>query len=163
MNVLRSGPVVVTAVLLALAGYLGSLVAERQAWSTPTLRWVSLVTVLALAVALLVSGLWVRRTQKRTARRAISRLAAVRVLVLAQAAAYAGAALGGWHLGVLAQLGAGGGFGSPTSWNAVALVAGGLVLVVVGFVVQAMCKLPPEDPDGEPGSAGGAEGVEGAR
>lgn len=161
MNELRVRTVGLAAVIAALAGFLGGLIAERAAAGVPSLGWVSVVSLATVAIALLVAGIWVRRTQRRTARRAISGLAALRVLVLAQAGAYAGALLGGWHAGIVVQVAAGGGFGSPTSWNAVAVVAGALILVAVGFVVQSMCRLPPEDPESEPN--GGTEGVEGAR
>jgi len=161
MNELRVRTVGLAAVIAALAGFLGGLIAERAAAGVPALGWVSVVSLVTVAIALLVAGIWVRRTQRRTARRAISGLAALRVLVLAQAGAYAGALLGGWHAGIVVQVAVGGGFGSPTSWNAVAVVAGALILVAVGFVVQSMCRLPPEDPESEPN--GGTEGVEGAR
>lgn len=170
MSTLRAAVLALLAVAAAAVGWVLSLTAERQGWATPIMSWVSLLTLMALAVGMVSAGLWVYRTRTRKARRAISPLAAVRVLVLAQSAAYVGAAWLGWHAGVLLQLVSGGGFGSANSWTTVFQVGGGVVLVIVGFIVQALCKIPPEDADGAGGKAGnkrpeqgGAPGVQGAR
>jgi hypothetical protein len=110
------------------------------------LHWISLVAVLALAVALLAAAVWVYRTRTRKADRRINPLTAVRVALLGQATAYVGAGIFlGWHAGVAIQIWAGGGFGSPVSWTAIYQVAGGIVLIIVGYIVQALCKLPPDE------------------
>jgi hypothetical protein len=85
-------------------------------------------------------------------------LLAARTLVLAQACAYAGTVLLGWHVGIfLDQLR----IWSLRSdqgitWLALAMAGGGLVMIVVGLLVERFCKIPPEDGDtkgvdGKPG------------
>ncbi|MFM8926877.1 MAG: DUF3180 domain-containing protein [Rhodoluna sp.] len=67
---------------------------------------------------------------------------AVRVLVLAKASAITAALFIGWHLGVLAKL-----FISPVlateavGPNLTALIVS-VVLIVVAFIVQSICRLP---------------------
>jgi len=160
MTQLRAVVLVAVAVVAGLLGDIASVLAAARGWPAPVMHWASLVTLMALALVVLVGGIRVYRTRQRIARRAISRLVAFRVLVLAQAGAYAGAALGGWHVGALVDLMSSGGFGSAASWTAAAQGLGGLILVAVGYVVQALCKIPPEDSDG---NEEGARGVEGAR
>ena len=69
---------------------------------------------------------------------------AVRVLLLSKAAAITGAMLIGWHAGVLVKQ-----FTAPvvvtdaTSPNITALVAA-VLLLIVGFVVEQICKLPSD-------------------
>ncbi|MDR2255672.1 MAG: DUF3180 domain-containing protein [Arthrobacter sp.] len=161
MSQLRLLFLAILAVVAGLLGDITSMLAAARGWPVPVMHWVSLVTLLAVAAGVVIGGVRVYRTRNRTAKRALSPLVAFRVLLLAQAAAYAGAALGGWHAGVLVDLVAGGGFGSGASWAALIQVIGGVVLVIVGFVVQAWCKIPPEDSSGQ-GGGEGAEGVEGA-
>ncbi len=67
---------------------------------------------------------------------------AVRVLLLSKAAAITGAMLIGWHAGVLVKQ-----FTAPvvvidaTTPNITALVAA-VLLLIVGFIVEQVCKLP---------------------
>ncbi len=69
---------------------------------------------------------------------------AVRVLLLSKAAAITGAMLIGWHAGVLVKQ-----FTAPvvvtdaTTPNITALMAAALLLIV-GFVVEQICKLPSD-------------------
>jgi hypothetical protein len=69
---------------------------------------------------------------------------AVRVLLLAKAAAITGAIFIGWHAGVLVKQ-----FTAPvvvtdaTTPNITALLAA-LLLLIVGFVVEQICKLPSD-------------------
>lgn len=167
MTYLRAWVLTVTAVILGLIGYLVASYAEHDGLATPVLHWISLAAVLALAVGLLAAAIWVYRTRTRKADRYINPLTAVRVALLGQASAYVGAGIFlGWHAGVAIQIWTGGGFGSPVSWTAVVQAAGGVVLIVVGYIVQSLCKLPPDameaaEPDDEPrrGLEEGPEGV----
>jgi uncharacterized protein HemY len=67
---------------------------------------------------------------------------AFRVLLISKAAAITGALFIGWHAGVLLKQ-----FTAPvvvaeaTTLNITALIAA-LLLLVVGFVVEQVCKLP---------------------
>ena len=69
---------------------------------------------------------------------------AVRVLLLSKAAAITGAMLIGWHAGVLVKQ-----FTAPvvvidaTTPNITALVAA-VLLLIVGFIVEQVCKLPSD-------------------
>jgi hypothetical protein len=69
---------------------------------------------------------------------------AVRVLLLSKAAAITGAMLIGWHAGVLVKQ-----FTAPvvvidaTTPNFTALVAA-VLLLIVGFIVEQVCKLPSD-------------------
>lgn len=73
---------------------------------------------------------------------------AVRVLILAKAGAVTASMLGGWHIGVLIkQYTAPVVVESSTGTNIAAGIAS-LVLLVVSFIVEWMCRLPsnPNDP-----------------
>ncbi|MGO1320096.1 MAG: DUF3180 domain-containing protein [Galactobacter sp.] len=145
MMYLRAWVLTVTAVILGLVGYLVASYAEHDGLATPVLHWISSIAVLALAVGLLAAAVWVYRTRTRKAKRHINPLTAVRVALLGQASAYVGAGIFlGWHAGVAVQIWTGGGFGSPVSWTAVLHIAGGIVLIAVGYLVQILCKLPPD-------------------
>jgi hypothetical protein len=69
--------------------------------------------------------------------------------VLAQACAYAGSVLLGWHVGIFVdQLRIWSLRSSQDiTWLAFGMAGGGLVMVVVGLVVERFCKIPPEDGD----------------
>ena len=65
--------------------------------------------------------------------------------MLAQAGAYAGALIAGWHLGILIDLLPAAGVTSSAVLLLV-MIAAGVLMVIVGWVVEQFCKLPPEDP-----------------
>ncbi|WP_449374116.1 DUF3180 domain-containing protein [Arthrobacter psychrolactophilus] len=139
--------------LLAVAvsvGVIGAVVTEltsRASLALPVLPLNSLVTMGLIAVVCLILGLKVRRWRDGKRDKVLGPLLAARTLVLAQACAYAGAMLFGWHGGILLDqlttialredLG--------VIWQIIALLTGGAVMVVVGIVVERFCKLPPED------------------
>lgn len=81
-------------------------------------------------------------------RHRIHPLQAARVAAAAQACAYAGALITGWHLGVLLHLGPVAGLGAPNAVSSLVMMIGGLFWVIIGFVVENMCALPPDR--GEP-------------
>ncbi len=113
------------------------------------LPWVSLAAVAAAAVALLVLGVRVKRYQEGAHPERFDPLVAARTVAGAQAAAWAGAVLTGWHAAVavdqLALLTVRSEQGPL--WACLAHAAAGLALVVVGWVVEGFCKLPPDDPE----------------
>ncbi|MGQ1798328.1 DUF3180 domain-containing protein [Kocuria oceani] len=115
------------------------------------LPWVSLAAVAAAAVALLVLGLRVKHYQEGAHPERFDPLVAARTAAGAQAAAWAGAVLTGWHAAIavdqLALLSVRSEQGPL--WACLAHAAGGLVLAVVGWIVEAFCKLPPDDPEAE--------------
>ncbi|OMH32410.1 DUF3180 domain-containing protein [Tersicoccus sp. Bi-70] len=147
MNGLRVRTLLVVAVVAAVLGWLADVLITRAGGPTPVLPLSSLLTVLLLVAITVGLGLQVLRWRQGRAKRMINPLLAARTLVLAQATAYTGAVLGGWHVGVLVeQLGLLA-LRSDQSvlWFAVAQVAGGAVMVGVGVLVEHFCRIPPED------------------
>lgn len=154
---------VVAAAAMAGAGY-GAPVLPRSA----------LITLIGVGAVILTLGIVVRRDmarleaaarreRERQARRdageeeprtpkpvrRISPLFAVRVVAAAQASAYAGSIIFGWHGGILLHLAPQVGLGTANAQTAVFMALGGLGWVVVGFVVEHLCRLPPDDGAGE--------------
>ncbi|WP_247647372.1 DUF3180 domain-containing protein [Arthrobacter sp. E3] len=131
----------------AAIGWVATELTSRGRLALPVLPFSSLITMGLIAVVCLVLGLKVRRWRDGKRDKILDPLLAARTVVLAQACAYAGAVLFGWHVGILLDQ-------IPTIalrtdlgviWQMVALMAGGVVMVVVGVVVERFCKLPPED------------------
>lgn len=149
MRTIRPAWLVVATIVLAVAGWTTTELTSRASLAVPVLPLSSLATMGLIAVVCLVLGLKVRRWRDGHRDRVLDPLVAARTLVLAQACAYAGAVLLGWHLGILVdQL--------PTIplrgdlgpiWDIVAMAGGGIVMMVVGLVVERFCKLPPDDSD----------------
>ena len=115
------------------------------------LPWASLAAVAAAAVALLVLGLRVKRYQEGTHPERFDPLVAARTAAGAQAGAWAGAVLTGWHVAVAVDQLALVAVRSDQGplWASLAHAAAGLALAVVGWVVEGFCRLPPDDPDAE--------------
>jgi hypothetical protein len=152
--------------ILAVAGWSATVVTSRYSMATPVLPATALATMGVIVAITLILGIRVLRwrnsvkpnsTAKKTM---LDPLLAARTLVLAQACAYAGTVLLGWHVGIfLDQLR----IWSLRSdqgitWLALAMAGGGLVMIVVGLLVERFCKIPPEDgdakgADGKPGRA----------
>jgi hypothetical protein len=118
--------------------------------------WPAIVGTVVLALALVAAGWPVRRWMRGDRRRRLDPIAAARTAVLAQAAAYGGAALAGWYLAqgldVLPDL-VGARRGRFLLGLLAALTAAGLS--TAGFVVQSWCRLPPPDEDGDTSTDGG--------
>ena len=152
-------------VILAVAGWSATVVSSRYSMATPVLPATALATMGVIVAITLILGIRVLRwrsslkdsTKKKTV---LDPLLAARTLVLAQACAYAGTVLLGWHVGIfLDQLR----IWSLRSdqgitWLALAMAGGGLVMIVVGLLVERFCRIPPEDGDtkgvdGKPGRA----------
>ncbi|TLM88094.1 DUF3180 domain-containing protein [Pseudarthrobacter sp. NamE5] len=140
--------------ILAVAGWSATVVTSRYSMATPVLPATALATMGVIVTITLILGIRVLRwrnslkdsTKKKTV---LDPLLAARTLVLAQACAYAGTVLLGWHVGIfLDQLR----IWSLRSdqgitWLALAMAGGGLVMIVVGLLVERFCKIPPEDGD----------------
>lgn len=155
LRTIRPAWLVVIAIVSGAAGWMAAVLASRASMATPVLPYSSLVTMGLIVVLTLVLGLRVRRWRNGVRKRFLSPILAARTVVLAQACAYAGAVFFGWHAGILVdQL--------PTMalrsnldviWQILALMAGGVVMVAVGLVVERFCRVPPEDSD--PADKGG--------
>jgi len=156
--------------ILAVAGWSATVVTSRYSMATPVLPATALATMGVIVAITLILGIRVLRWRnslntsgaKAAARKRpmLDPLLAARTLVLAQACAYAGTVLLGWHVGIfLDQLR----IWSLRSdqgitWLALAMAGGGLAMIVVGLLVERFCRIPPEDGDtkgvdGKPGRA----------
>ena len=163
MTSIRIGWLLLVAIVSTTLGWLGAFYVAESGWPTPALGYPSVVTLVAVIVLELVLGFRVLKDRERPVADRMNPLAAARTLVLAQAGTYAGATIGGWHVGILVHRLPETGFGSAVVTEAVVQVVTALVLVVVGFIVEQWCRIPPEDPEGNgnqnrrPPSASGAQ------
>jgi hypothetical protein len=158
MSALRFRWLAAVGLLAGIAGWLVNWAATRSGFGTPALPLTSLATTALILGITLFFGRRVLRWRNGRRDRALDPILATRTLVLAQACAYAGALSLGWHAGIFvdqAML-------LPVRttiapvWGSVALMSGGILMIMVGLVVENFCRLPPED-DG-PGSPGTSEG-----
>lgn len=159
MTSLRSPWTAVVVVAAALLGWLAALAAPSLGMPAPAVGRTGLITVAGVAMLCLVLAWRVRRDRDRRPAERMDPLAAARTLILGQAAGFTGAALAGWHGGIAAQVASRAGAGAPTVVDAALLGLGGLVLLVVGIIVESWCRIPPEE-DGGTG-AGGQDGLPG--
>lgn len=157
-------------VILAVAGWSGTVITSRYGMATPVLPATALATMGVIVAITLILGIRVLRwrnsvkpnsTAKKTV---LDPLLAARTLVLAQACAYAGTVLLGWHVGIFLDQLRIWSFRSnqDITWLALGMAGGGLVMIIVGLVVERFCRIPPEDGDtkgvdGKPGRAARGE------
>lgn len=126
-------------------GWVAALLAAGAGVVAPVLVRSSLITLGAVAVLVLALGIRVQRDKRRPLAARMNPLVATRTLALAQAGSYAGSLIAGWHGGVLVHLTRATGFGTATVDDALLMVIGGLVLVIVGYIVEQFCRVPPDD------------------
>jgi hypothetical protein len=133
----------------AVVGWLANLVTTRGSLPAPVLHLSSLATMGAVVVFTLVLGLRVRRWRNGKRDRKLNPLLAARTLVLAQACAYAGALIIGWHAGILVDQLSLLAYrpGGAVLVQVLVMMGAGLVMVIAGLVVERFCKLPPDEPD----------------
>ncbi|MGO4383663.1 DUF3180 domain-containing protein [Specibacter sp. RAF43] len=147
-------------IVLAVAGWVATELTGRASLALPVLPLSSLSTMGLIVVVAWILGLKVRRWRNGNRDKHLDPLLAARTLVLAQACAYAGAVLLGWHAGILLnQL--------PTLslrtdlgivGQIAAVMGGGVAMIVTGLIVERFCKLPPEDTDATPPNRARREG-----
>ncbi|MET3810021.1 DUF3180 domain-containing protein [Arthrobacter sp. UYEF3] len=139
---------------LAAAGWFATLLASRYSLATPVLPLTGLVTMGVIVVITLILGLRVLRWRNGNKKKMLNPILAAWTLVLAQACAYTGTMLLGWHAGIfLDQLRLWNvRSGQTITWQTLAMAGGGLAMIVVGLLVERFCRIPPEDGDAE-GSA----------
>lgn len=150
--------------VLTVAGWSATVVTTRYSLATPVLPATALATMGVIVAITLILGIRVLRWRNSTKRKkALDPILAARTLVLAQACAYAGTVLLGWHAGIfLDQLRIWNLRGDQgITWVAVAIAGGGLVMIVVGLLVERFCRIPPEDNDAAPGDGKPGRGVRG--
>ena len=151
-------------VVLTVAGWSATVVTTRYSMATPVLPATALATMGVIVAITLVLGIRVLRWRNSTKRKeALDPILAARTLVLAQACAYAGTVLLGWHVGIFVDqlriwnLRSDQGI----TWVAIAIAGGGLVMIVVGLLVERFCRIPPEDTDAAPGDGKPGRGIRG--
>lgn len=150
--------------VLTVAGWSATVVTTRYSMATPVLPATALATMAVIVAITLTLGIRVLRWRNSTKRKkALDPILAARTLVLAQACAYAGTVLLGWHAGIfLDQLRIWNlRSDQGITWVAIAVAGGGLVMIVVGLLVERFCKIPPEDTDAAPGDGKPGRGVRG--
>lgn len=131
-------------VLVATAfAYLVLRLWTGQGGALPQATWGALIVLVFMAFGVFFAGLPVRRFLRGQATKPLNPIRAMRTLVLAQAAALTGALVTGWYVGqVLVLLPD---FDVPSRRSLAfvlsALAAGGVLMVVAGLVVQAMCRV----------------------
>lgn len=154
MKAMRPLVLVTIAVVAAAIGWLATAATNRFSMPTPVLPVSALVTMAVIAVLTLIMGIRVLRWRNGKKKNLLNPILAARTLILAQACAYAGTLLLGWHAGIALDLLRIGTLrsGEGILWNALLMGGGGVVMVIVGLVVERFCRIPPEDFEG--GTAG---------
>nr|WP_269211987.1 DUF3180 domain-containing protein [Zhihengliuella flava] len=172
----------ILALALAVLGVVADRLTQTNGLAAPVLHSTSLITLGAVTVVVFLLGLRVRayqrqreqwREQERRRRASgareghaaslagepveISPVLAARTLVLAQAIAYAGAVIFGWHAGVAIDLLLAAGPGSNSVTLSLMMMGASVVMTVVGWVVELFCRVPPDDQAGA-GSEATTEG-----
>lgn len=135
------------AVIAAVAGWAATVLTNRFSLPTPALPYSALITLGLVIVIVLVLGLRVRNWRDGKRDRELNPILAARTLVLAQASAYAGALLLGWHAGVAvdAVIALAYGAGAGLLALPVVLAGGSAAMIVAGLMVERFCRIPPED------------------
>ena len=148
----------VVGIALAIAGWSAAVLTVRYGMATPVLPATALVTMGVIVALTLVLGIRVLRWRNGKKKKMLNPILAAWTLVLAQACAYTGAVLLGWHAGILLDLLRLWNLRSDQgiTWLALSMGGGGLAMIVVGLVVERFCRIPPED-----GDADGASGLPG--
>jgi len=151
VHVLTVPALLMCAAVAGAVGWSANRVSSTAGGPLLVLPWASLTALGAVAVVLVVLGLRVKRYQEGLRAERYDPLVAARTAAGAQAVAWAGAMLAGWHAAVAVEQLALVPLRSDQGplWLCLAHVASGAVLVVVGWVVEGFCKLPPDDPDAE--------------
>lgn len=147
---------VVIVVIAAAAGWAVTVLTNRFGAPTPALPYSALITLGLVVLVVLVLGLRVRSWRNGNRERALNPILAARTLVLAQASAYAGALLLGWHAGVLVDALIALAYGASAGLLALpaVLIGGSAAMIAMGLVVERFCRIPPDDrggPGKEPG------------
>ncbi|WP_347109152.1 DUF3180 domain-containing protein [Paenarthrobacter sp. S56] len=154
MKAMRPWVLVIIAVVSALIGWVATTATNRYSMPTPVLPLSALATMGVIALLTLVMGIQVLRWRNGKKKTMLDPIMAARTLVLAQACAYAGTLLLGWHAGISLDLLRIGTLrsGEGILWNALLMGGGGVVMIVVGLVVERFCRIPPEDFEGGTGN-----------
>ena len=146
MSVLRPPQLLLFFVAAAVLGWTAHQLLVSAGRSVPVLNWTALPTMAGVSALTLIMGIRVRRYTQGKLKSRLDPLVAARTLILAQASAYAGTLIGGWHVGILIELLRATGFGSAAVRSALLMIVAAAVMVIVGWIVEQFCKVPPDDP-----------------
>ena len=124
-------------------GYLVLRLWTDQGGALPPAPWGALIVLVFMACGVVFAGLPVRRFLRGRAKKTLNPIRAMRTVVLAQASALTGALFTGWYLAQMLVLLPDLDIASVRSlaWRLAALAVGGVLMVVAGLVVQAMCRV----------------------
>ncbi len=152
MNKRMSSTAIVIAILSGLVlGFLGevALSASGQPMMVPPIAWP--LTLIVLAIILLVVAIPIRRSLTGKNSKPINPFSAVRVVAAAKASSLVGGLFVGFGVGVLCFILTRTIAPQLESWVLTAFtILGGVILLIVGLVVENMCVLPPTDDGPEP-------------
>lgn len=112
--------------------------------------WTLSVSLVLIGIAVVALGTRVRRAVHPERSRRIDPIAAVTIVQLAKASATGGALMVGAMVGLLAFVTSRPVVIETVIPSNIGGVVAALILVVLAFVAESMCVLPPQDPDGEP-------------
>jgi Protein of unknown function (DUF3180) len=124
-------------------GYVVLRIWTAQGGAVPPAPWGALIVLVFIACGVFFAGLPVRRFLRGRAKKTLNPMRAMRTVVLAQASALTGAFVAGWYLAQILVLLPDVDIASVRSlvWRLAALAAGGVLMVVAGLMVQAMCRV----------------------
>lgn len=146
---------ILIAALSLTASWAADMLSTRLGGPLLSLPWAAGIALLVEAAALLIVGLQIRKMRDGDREVRMDRTWGAVTASLAQANAVVGAMLVGWH-GLLiidqATLLPVRSNHAPL-WLAIGMTVIGIVLCVVGWIVENFCRLPPEDDEsnGAPG------------
>ncbi|MDP5226995.1 MULTISPECIES: DUF3180 domain-containing protein [Arthrobacter] len=152
MRLMRPGRLVALGVIFLVIGYLMSVISQRYSLAVPVLPVSALFSMLAMSALIFAFGWRVHRWKTAKVKKHLDPIVAARTLVLAQAGAYAGTVLFGWHLGIVLEQLQYLEYSSAVDHvvNGAIMCGGGAVMLAVGLIVERFCRIPPED-DGTEG------------
>jgi len=150
--------VLLLALVATAFGYLVLRIWTEHGGAMPPAPWGAFIVLVFMACGVLFAGLPVRRFLRGEAKKPLNPIRAMRTAVLAQASALTGAFVAGWYLAQILVVLPNFDIASIRSlvWRLAVLAAGGVLMVVAGLVVQAMCRIDKNhrDSDGDRDSDG---------
>ena len=142
-------------------GYLVLRIWTEHGGAVRPAPWGALIVLVFMASGVFFAGLPVRRFLRGGAKKPLNPIRAMRTVVLAQASALTGALVTAWYLAQILVVLPNLDIASIRSlvWRLVVLAAGGVLMVVAGLMVQAMCRVDKNhgDFDGDRDSGGEQE------
>jgi hypothetical protein len=141
--------VLVIGLVATALGYLVLRIWTQQGGALPPAPWGALVVLVFMACGVFFAGLPVRRFLRGRSKKTLNPIRAMRTVVLAQASALTGALVAGWYVAQILVVLPDFDIASVRSfaWRLAALSAGGILMVVAGFLVQAMCRVDKDRRD----------------